>query len=122
MTPTLLWSAFLALVALVAGLLLRRRAGQGRHRRAMAGVLDAADALETRLRTARGEIEAVAGEGDDPVRAALQEMLRQRLWLQQHGSAASPSQLDAVRTSIDDARARIDQQLLHIERARAPQP
>lgn len=122
LTPTLLWIAILALPALVAGLLLRHRAGQRRHRVAMAGVLDAADALETRLRTARSEIEAVAGEGDDPVRAALQEMLRQRLWLQQHGSAASPDQLDAVRVSINDARARIDQQLLHIERARAPQP
>ncbi|MEN1958175.1 hypothetical protein [Luteimonas changyuni] len=111
--------AFLVLLALAAGLVLRRRAGRNRHRRAMAGVLDAADALETRLRTARSEIEAVAGEGDDPVREALQEMLRQRLWLQQHGSTASAGQLDAVRASIDAARVRIDQQLRQIERARA---
>jgi len=112
----------LALAAALGGwLLLRRRAGLARHRQALAGVLDAADALEARLRTARSEIEAVAGEGDDPVRAALQEMLRQRLWLQQHGGGASPEQLEAVRTSIDGARARIDQQLLQIERARTPQ-
>ena len=107
--------------ALATWLVTRRRTGQDRHRQAMAGVLDAADALEARLRTARSEIEAVAGEGDDPVREAMQEMLRQRLWLQQHGAAASAGQLDAVRESIDGARARIDQQLQRIERARAPQ-
>ncbi|GGK02003.1 hypothetical protein [Luteimonas terricola] len=119
MTPTLL---LIAVTALIAWLILRRRIGLHRHQRAMAGVLDAADALESRLRTARSEIEAVAGEGQDPVREALQEMLRQRLWLQQHGAAASPGQLDAVRASIDGARARIDQQLQRIERARASQP
>ncbi len=98
-----------------------RRRAAGRRHRAVSGVLDAADALEDRLRTARAEIEAVAGDGENPVRDAMQEMLRQRLWLQQHGPAASPSQLDAVRTSIDGARARIEQQLQRIERARAPQ-
>ena len=116
---TLLLIAIAAVLA--TWLLLRRRNGLDRHRRAMAGVLDAADALESRLRTARSEIQAVAGEGDDPVREALQEMLRQRLWLQQHGAAASAGQLDAVRESIDGARLRIDQQLQRIERARAPQ-
>lgn len=120
MTLTLLLIASLA--ALSAWLLLRRRAVGDRRRRAMAGVLDAADALEARLRAARSEIEAVAGEGRDPVREAMQEMLRQRLWLQQHGAGASPGQLDAVRESIDGARARIDQQLNRIERARAAQP
>ena len=121
MTPILLSTALLALAAWV--LLGRRRGGRSRHQRAMAAVLDAADALEARLRTARSEIEAVAGDaGGDPVREALQEMLRQRLWLQQHGQAASPPQLDAVRNSIDAARARIEQQLQRIERARAPQP
>ena len=109
-------------VALAAWLLFRRRSGQDRHRRALAGVLDAADALEARLRTARSEIEAVAGDGADPVREAMQEMLRQRLWLQQHGSSASTGQLDAVRDSIDAARSRIDHQLGRIERARAPLP
>lgn len=120
MALTLLLTAIAT--ALAAWFLLRRRgSGQDRHRRAMAGVLDAADALESRLRTARSEIEAVAGDGEDPVREAMQEMLRQRLWLQQHGAAASVAQLDAVRESIDGARARIDQQLRRIEAARAPQ-
>jgi hypothetical protein len=111
----------IVLATLAAGLwLLLRQAGIGRRRRALAGVLDAADALESRLRTARAEFEAVAGDAVDPVRAALQEMLRQRLWLQQHGDRASLAQLATVRESIDAARTRIDQELSRIERARAP--
>ena len=109
-------------VAVAAGLAawLRRRGGQ--RNRAMAQLLDAADALEDRLRAARSEIEAIAGDDHNPVREAMQEMLRQRLWLQQHGQAATPRQLDVVRASIDAARERIEQQLGRIERARAPLP
>ena len=114
--PTLLLLAAIAAAVLAA--LLRRRGG--RRQRAMGQVLDAADALEERLRTARAEIEAIAGNEDNPVRDALQEMLRQRLWLQQFGATASLEQLDAVRDSIEAARVQIDQQLLQIERARAP--
>jgi hypothetical protein len=47
-------------------------------------------------------------------------MLRQRLWIQQHGASATLEELDTVRTSIDAARGRIDTQLDQIERARAP--
>lgn len=84
-------------------------------------VLDAADALESRLRTARSEIEAVAGDvGEDPVGDAMREMLRQRLWLRDHSRTASLDQLAEVRESIDVARGRIEQQLSRIERARAP--
>lgn len=97
----------------------RRRAASLRHQ-AVTGVLDAADALEDRLRTARAEIEAVAGDGRNPVRDAMQEMLRQRLWLQQHGAQASLQELDSVRDSIEQASRRIDHQLVQVERARAP--
>ncbi len=113
--PILLLAGGLA----VAVALLARQRGR-RRQRAVAGLLDAADALEERLRTARAEIEAIAGSDGNPVREAMQEMLRQRLWLQQHGGDASLQQIEAVRGSIDAARARIDQQLLRIERARAP--
>ena len=108
------------IVVVAAGLTawLRHRGGQ--RNRAMAELLDAADALEDRLRTARSEIEAIAGDEHNPVREAMQEMLRQRLWLQQHGQAATLQQLDSVRASIDAARSSIDVQLLQIERARAP--
>lgn len=95
-----------------------RRRGQ-RRTVAVTRLLDSADALEDRLRTARSEIEAIAGDEHNPVREAMQEMLRQRLWLQQHGQEASLEQLDTVRASIDAARDRVDSQLLQIERARA---
>ena len=98
----------------------RRRAAQRERARTLAQVLDAADALEARLRTARAEIEAIAGTEDNPVRDALQEMLRQRLWLQQHADAATLDQLSQVRDSIQAGAERIDQQLARIERARAP--
>ena len=107
-----------AVVAAVLTFLVRSRAG--RRQRAVRELLDAADALEARLRTARDEIEAVAGDENDPVREALREMLRQRLWLQQHGARASLEELDAVRASIDQARGRIETQLDRIDRARAP--
>ena len=86
----------------------------------MTSVLDAADALEARLRAARAEIEAVTGDSRNPVHEAMQEMLRQRLWLREPGAAASLQQLEAVRQSIDAARQRIAEQLLQVERARAP--
>jgi len=97
----------------------RRRAG--RRQRAMRQLLDAADALEARLRVARAEIEAVVGDDiEDPVQAAMREMLRQRLWLREHGAEASVADLQQVRSSIDEARTRIEQQLVQIERARMP--
>jgi len=109
----------LTLAAIAAALMLFLRHGS-RRQRAMVQVLDSADALEARLREARAEIEAVAGSEDNPVRDAMQEMLRQRLWLQQHGEDATVEQLVQVRDSIDDGRRRIDHQLARIERARAP--
>jgi hypothetical protein len=118
-TTLVLLIAAVVLVALFI-LLMRRQAGRGRQR-AMAALLDSADALEARLRVARAEIEAVAGDDDNPVQEALREMLRQRLWLQQHGQAASLDELQAVRASIDAARGQIETQLARIERARAPQ-
>ena len=109
-----------AVLGLAAWRLLRRRGS--RRQQAFSAVLDAADAFEDRLRVARAEIEAVAGNDENPVRDAMHEMLRQRLWLQQHGGAASAEQLDQVRASIDTARERIEQQLDRIERARSPMP
>ena len=84
----------------------------------MIRLLDAADALEGRLRTAKAEIEAITDDEDETVRTALQEMLRQRLWLQQHGQTASVQTLDGIRVSIEQARIRIDQQLVLVESAR----
>lgn len=111
--------ALLAATAVIIPLLVLRRRS-GRRQQALSQVLDAADALEARLRTARAEIEAIVGSDDNPVRDALQEMLRQRLWLQQHGQSANLEQLVQVRDSINAGRQKIDLQLLQIERARTP--
>lgn len=119
MTTPFILTLLAAVVAGISALLLRR--GPAKRRHAMRELLDSADALEARLRAARAEIEAVVGEdAEDPIRDAMREMLRQRLWLRDHGKSASLEQLTEVRVSIDVARARIEQQLLQIERARAP--
>lgn len=110
----------LATTTLIAALLawrMRRRA-QGRQR-AVRSVLDAADALEARLRAARDELQAVAGDHENPVRGAMQEILRQRLWLQDNAMSADLSQLEAVRRTLDDARAGLEQQLQRVSQARA---
>lgn len=112
--------ALAAVAAVLVFMIVAVRRRTGRRQREMQGLLDAADALEARLRTARSEIEAVAGEHVDPVQDALREMLRQRLWLREHGQHASVDELQQVRSSIVDARTRIEQQLHRIERARAP--
>lgn len=92
---------------------------RGRRRHAMHRLLDSADALETRLRAARAEIKAIAGELDpDPVGDAMREMLRQRLWLREHGQRASVEELHRVRESIDHARTRIERQLNRVSEAR----
>lgn len=118
-SPFILTLIVAAVIGFGAFRLLRRV--PSRRQRAMRELLDAADTLEARLRVARAEIAAVVGEDNaDPVRDAMREMLRQRLWLRDHGKGASLEQLIEVRSSIDAARSKIEQQLSRIERARAP--
>lgn len=118
---TLTVLAVATIVALTLFIIAIARRRTGRRQLAMRQLLDAADALEARLRAARSEIEAVAGEDiEDPVQDAMREMLRQRLWLREHGEEASIGELQQVRSSINEARTRIEQQLIQIERARAP--
>lgn len=107
----------IAALATAAAIAVRRRSGQ--RRRAVAALLDAADALEHRLREARSELETVTGD-DRATREAMQEMLRQRLWLQQHGAEAPLERIDAVRHSLEQAGQRIERQLQRIRDARAP--
>lgn len=108
--------AVVAACLLVAFAVRRRDAARAR---AVRELLDAADALEARLRTARGEIEAIAGDdANAPIRDALREMLRQRLWLREHGPGASLHDLARVRDSIDAARGRIEHQLARLDDAR----
>lgn len=119
MNPTLFVVLILAVLVLIGVAWYRLR---GRRQREMHLLLDSADAMEARLRTARTEIEAVAGETEaDPVHEAMREMLRQRLWLREHGKQATVAELHRVRTSIDGARERIERQLGRIREARLPE-
>ena len=90
-----------------------------RRQRAVTSLLDAADALEARLRAARSEIEAIAGDCRNPVRTAMQDILRQRRWLQQHAADADLVQFQAVRDALDRARANLEHQLHQIAQARS---
>lgn len=114
--------AFLLLLMIAAGIAIamawRIRQRSHDRRRAIRAVLDAADALEARLRAAREEIEAVAGDHENPVRTAMQDLLRQRLWLQEHAITAEVTKLLDVRESLDAARVSLEQQLQRISRAR----
>lgn len=112
----LLLAAIIAAVAWQAWRI--RQRSQGRQR-AIRGVLDSADVLEARLRAARDELEAVAGDHENPVRGAMQEILRQRLWLQENAATADLAKLEAVRQSLDAARASLDLQLQRVSQARA---
>ncbi|MEO6155306.1 MAG: hypothetical protein ABIP16_06225 [Thermomonas sp.] len=111
--------AILTFVAVSALFLLwRLRRGGSTRQRTIRELLDAADALETRLRAAREEIEAIAGDQQDPVRGAMQEILRQRLWLQEHADDAGVEHLQAVRDSLEAARGKLDGQLQQVNQAR----
>ncbi len=109
----------IALAVAIAWLAWRIRERAHRRQRAIRALLDAADALEARLRAARGEIEAIAGDHENPVRGAMQEILRQRLWLQENAHTAALADLDAVRRSLDSARDSLEQQLQRVAQARA---
>lgn len=107
----------LLLIAIAAWQAIRMRRDR-RRQQVVRGLLDAADALEVQLRAARSEIEAIVGDHENPVRQAMQELLRQRLWLQENANSASLEQLDEVRNSLVAARTRIEAQLQQIDRAR----
>lgn len=111
----------IVLILLGGGLwqVLRLRRSATLRQQAIRQILDAADALEARLRAARGEIEAIAGDHTNPVQAAMQDLLRQRLWLQDNALSASLPQLENVRHGLVEAGGRLEQQLQQLQHARS---
>ena len=97
---------FVALAATASWLAFRLRRGSLQRQQAISQLLDAADALEARLRAARTEIETVAGHDRNPVRAAMQDLLRQRLWLQENAQHALEA-IDLAALHVSQNRARI---------------
>lgn len=80
------------------------------RRRALHALMDAADALEGRLREARSRLGQRPGQ-PDPVQAALGELLQHRLWLRDHGAGASLRRLADVRAGIEGATRDLEAQL-----------
>ncbi len=119
--PVILAAFAMGVLVLLVRLLWRLR-GPPSRQRAIRELLDAADALEIRLRAAREEIEAIAGDQQDPVRGAMQEILRQRLWLQEHADDASVDHLQTVRDSLEAARSKLEGQLQRVDQARLGGP
>lgn len=112
-------SLLIAAIALAAlGLTLYRGYREQRRRQLLGRILDAADTLETRLRAARSELDTIGQPDTNPALLALRDVLRQRLWLQEHGPTASLRALDQIRRSLEAASNRIDEQLQQVERAR----
>ena len=107
------WLWKLALACIVATVLVaawlswRERA----RRRALHGLMDAADALEGRLREARGQLGALPAGQADPVQAAMGDLLQHRLWLRDHGADASLQRLAGVRAGLETATRNLERQL-----------
>lgn len=108
--PQLALAAALATVLVAAWLRWREAA----RRRALHGLMDAADALEGRLREARAHLGTRPGAAD-PVQAAMSDLLQHRLWLRDHGAAASLRRLASVRAGIEDATRDLEAQLRRVE-------
>ena len=109
----------LAIAALFGAAVVALHWHRGRRQRVMTRLLDAADALESHLRQAQAQFGADGGGDANPVREALLQMLRQRLWLQQHGAGASVAELESIRGSIAEADDRIRRELARLGDARA---
>lgn len=77
-------------------------------------VMDSADALELQLTRVRRQLDGIAsaGHADAALRDALHDLLRQRMWLQQHGMRAGIAELEAVRSRLEAGRRQLDAQTL----------
>jgi hypothetical protein len=106
--------AVLGLVVLVAALKerrLRRRAQR------VAAILDLADRVEAAIREGGARLRAInpmvahMPPPEPTVKAALQELLRHRLWLKQNAASASDSDLAAAHDRLHHLRVELDRQL-----------
>ena len=99
------------LACAIAGFWLSRRRQQRRWG-LLREVMDSADALEMQITRTRRLLDGVAsaGNADAALRDALHDLLRQRMWLQQHGMDAGISELETVRQRLDAGRRKLDLQ------------
>ncbi len=104
--------AILCLAALATVVFLAERRRQQRRWGLLREVMDSADALESQLTRVRRQLDGVAsaGHADAALRDVLHDLLRQRMWLQQHGMDARIAELEEVRSHLDAGRRRLDAQ------------
>lgn len=112
---------------------LRRRRLQ-RRQRTLARLLDLADAVEALLDRSQermhamqsvvgrvpADIGAVAQaslESALPIREAKRDVLQHRLWIRQHGTSASQSELDTACAALARAREKLERQLANLDSA-----
>ncbi|MEO8801827.1 MAG: hypothetical protein ABI304_01655 [Rudaea sp.] len=100
-----------------------------RHREhSIRALLDGADALEARLHECKRRMQRLRGmltvlpeemsatadhalSADAKVKAALQDLLAHRLWIQQHATTASQSDLDNARAAMTQSSATLGAQV-----------
>lgn len=110
LNPIIFVIAILAVVALAITVFVAQRRRMQRRWSLLREVMDSADALELQLTRARRQLDGVAsaGHADAALRDVLHDLLRQRMWLQQHGMDARITELEAVRSHLDAGRQRLD--------------
>jgi len=120
--------------ALVLSLLLvwHRRHGWRVRELAIRRLLDGADALEGQLLDCRARMQRLRGmlvvlpdemsatansalTADDKVQAGLRDLLAHRLWIKQHAETASPAELTAACSAIDQSRQVMESQLARLD-------
>ncbi len=112
MNPIIFPIAILAVIALAVAIFVAQRRRQHQRWSLLREVMDSADALEMQLTRVRRQLDGVASasQADAALRDALHDLLRQRMWLQQHGMNARIAELEAVRSRLDAGRQRLDAQ------------
>ena len=105
--------AVVCLAALATALFVAERHRQQRRCGLLREVMDSADALESQLTRVRRQLDGIdsAGHADAALRDVLHDLLRQRMWLQQHGMDARIAELEEVRSRLDAGRRRLDAQV-----------
>ena len=101
--------AIAVVAAVAASILIVRWLRQRRRWSLLRDVMDSADALELQLTRTRRLLDGIASSdsADAALRDVLHDLLRQRVWLQQHGMQAGIAELEEVRSRLDAGRRRL---------------
>ena len=112
LNPIIFPIAIVAVIALAVAVFVAQRRRMHQRWSLLREVMDSADALEMQLTRVRRQLDGVASadQADAALRDVLHDLLRQRMWLQEHGMDARITELEAVRSRLDAGRQRLDAQ------------